>query len=142
MKLDLKKFYVVYKPKAISEKVDVFSGYPNDINGLLNQFRGGLKTDMIYGVYSSKTSAQKDADALWNKHLKNRKEKKKISQLSNKERFKDFVAQLEVISSKTGIAIQTIGGVLIFDGPEEITYDNDHTSGDLIPKWKDNFNIR
>ena len=141
MKLDLKKFYVVYTPDYISEKVDVFSGYPNDITGLFNQFRGGLKVDRIHGIYSTKTAAQKDADALWNKHLKERKEKRKTTQFSNQERFKDFVEQLEIISSKTGIAIESIGGVYIFDGPEEIAYDNDHTSGDLIPQWKDNFNI-
>ena len=141
MKLDLKKFYVVYTPEDISEKVDVFSGYPNDITGLFNQFRGGLQVDRIYGIYSTKTAAQKDADTLWNKHLKERKEKRKTAQLSNQERFKDFVKQLEIISSKTGIAIESIGGVYIFDGPEEITYDNDHTSGDLISQWKDNFNI-
>ena len=141
MKLDLKKFYVVYTPEAISEKVDVFSGYPNDITGLFNQFRGGLKVDRIYGIYSTKTAAQKDADTLWNKHQKERKGKRKMTQLSNQERFKDFVKQLEIISSKTGIAIESIGGVYIFDGPEKISYDKDYTSGDLIPQWKDNFNI-
>ncbi len=54
---------------------------------------------------------------------------------SQKIRFGKFVKDLERISSKHGIAIQSVGGVYIFDDPIKITYDKDHTSGDLIPSW-------
>lgn len=55
---------------------------------------------------------------------------------SQKVRFQRFVRDLERISTKHGIAIEAVGGVYIFDEPIKITYDKDHTSGDLIPHWE------
>lgn len=54
---------------------------------------------------------------------------------NRKVRFQKFVKDLERISTKHGIAIEAVGGVYIFDEPIKITYDKDHTSGDLIPHW-------
>ncbi|MBR09460.1 MAG: hypothetical protein CMP48_17465 [Rickettsiales bacterium] len=54
---------------------------------------------------------------------------------SQKVRFRKFVKDLERISTENGIAIQSVGGVYIFDGPIKITYHKDHTSGDLLPSW-------
>ncbi len=52
-----------------------------------------------------------------------------------KERFKEFVDELEMVSNKHNIAIQSIGGVYIFDVPMIISYNADETSGDLIADW-------
>lgn len=64
MKLDIDKFYIVYKPTPVSEMVDIFSGQANDLNGLFLQFQGGLKPEQIHGIYTSVAAAQKDADKL------------------------------------------------------------------------------
>ena len=70
MKLNPDKFYVVYKPTPDSEMADIFSGRPNDMNGIRLQFRGGMKPEQVFGLYDSKTDAQKDANMLWKKHKK------------------------------------------------------------------------
>ncbi|WP_255452771.1 hypothetical protein [Aquimarina sp. RZ0] len=40
-----------------------------------------------------------------------------------------------MLSNKHNIAIQSIGGIYIFDEPMIISYDADETSGDLISNW-------
>ncbi len=47
--------------------------------------------------------------------------------------FEKFRADLTKISKKYGIAIQSIGGVMIGD-IKEIEYSDDPTSGDLYPR--------
>ena len=49
-------------------------------------------------------------------------------------RFKNFTEKLALLSAEYGVAIQSIGGVHIFDDPAEasgIVYSQDHTGGDL-----------
>lgn len=56
---------------------------------------------------------------------------------SKEERFSKFSRELSILSSKYGIAVDVIGGVYILDHPTKITYDNDHTSGDLQSSWEE-----
>ena len=54
---------------------------------------------------------------------------------ANKQaRFVDFCADLEKLSKKYGICVQSVGGVHIYGENElrQVRYDNDYTSGDLI----------
>ncbi|MDB2414198.1 hypothetical protein N9W34_00325 [Rickettsiales bacterium] len=54
--------------------------------------------------------------------------------MNQEARFNAFIKQLTLLSKEHGIAIQAIGGVHIFDKPEDaknIAYSQDHTSGDL-----------
>lgn len=56
------------------------------------------------------------------------------------KQFRRFVAGLEKLSQKTGVVIQSIGGVYISDNLDDVeglTYTKDHTSGDLQPIWRD-----
>lgn len=64
MKLDIDKFYIVYKPTPVSEMADIFSGQASDLGDLYRQFKGGLKPEDIYGIYTNIASAQKDSDKL------------------------------------------------------------------------------
>ncbi len=54
---------------------------------------------------------------------------------SEEKRYAKFVSELTQISRKYGIAIKSIGGVVIADSDEfsKVEYDADSTSGDLIP---------
>ncbi len=114
MKLNLEKLYIVYKPDIHSEKVDVFDGRPIDIFRLRSEFFGGLEADHVYGMYTSKAAAQKAADHLWKTSPFTKARESKPSR-DKKERFRDFISGLEELSSDHGIAIQSIGGVLIFE---------------------------
>ncbi|UZO81384.1 hypothetical protein NBT05_02665 [Aquimarina sp. ERC-38] len=136
MKINLNKLYIVYNPGIQSGKADVFNGKPTDITGLRYQFYRGLVADQVYGIYTTKASAQKAADRLRKTSPHTPLEGNKPSK-DKKERFREFIAGLEELSSKHGIAIQSIGGVLIFEYPIPIIYDEDHTSGDLIPNWEE-----
>jgi hypothetical protein len=57
--------------------------------------------------------------------------------LNERERFSQFVSELADLSIKYGVVIRAVGGVAIFEEGElqEVTYDNDITSGDLISEF-------
>jgi len=64
--------------------------------------------------------------------------------MTEKERYEKFVKELEFISLKYGVQINSCGGVDILDNDQlldlkRVEYDCDHTSGDLNFKriWKD-----
>ncbi|PTB97994.1 hypothetical protein C9994_00105 [Marivirga lumbricoides] len=67
MKLDLNKLYVVYSPTKHAEKVDVFDGRPDTLQGLFNQVRGGLKIENIHAIYTTAAEAKKEAAKLLTK---------------------------------------------------------------------------
>ena len=48
--------------------------------------------------------------------------------------FKNFVKELEKLSKKYGVAIQSIGGVS-FGKIDKIKYSDDESSGDLTYTW-------
>lgn len=55
--------------------------------------------------------------------------------MNEQDRFEAFIEQLTTLSKEYGIAIQTIGGVHIFENPkdaESIEYTQDHSSSDLM----------
>jgi len=52
----------------------------------------------------------------------------------NMTNYEKFVAELEKLSVKYGVVIQSVGGVDIYDEKlKKVEYDCDETSGDLIP---------
>jgi len=55
--------------------------------------------------------------------------------------YDQFIAELTVLTRKYGIAIQSVGGVILADAPGEfhnVTYRADISSGDLYPEFADN----
>ena len=55
--------------------------------------------------------------------------------------YDQFIAELTVLTRKYGIAIQSVGGVILADAPDEfrnVTYRADISSGDLYPEFADN----
>jgi hypothetical protein len=53
--------------------------------------------------------------------------------MTEEVRFQKFAKELAELSKKYGVAIKSVGGVLIGE-IKEIVYSNDETSGDLIPE--------
>ena len=54
--------------------------------------------------------------------------------------YEQFIAELTVLTRKYGIAIQSVGGVILADAPDEfrnVTYRADISSGDLYPEFAD-----
>jgi len=52
--------------------------------------------------------------------------------------YDKFIAELTKLSRKYGVAIQSVGGVILADNPGEfhdVTYVADITSGDLYPEF-------
>ena len=52
--------------------------------------------------------------------------------------YDKFIAELTKLSRKYGVAIQSVGGVILADDPSEfgnVTYCADITSGDLLPEF-------
>jgi len=52
--------------------------------------------------------------------------------------YDKFIAELTKLSRKYGVAIQSVGGVILADNPSgfrDVTYVADITSGDLYPKF-------
>lgn len=52
-----------------------------------------------------------------------------------------FIAELTALTRKYGVAIQSVGGVILADAPGEfrdVTYRADISSGDLYPEFADN----
>ena len=52
--------------------------------------------------------------------------------------YDKFIAELTKLSRKYGVAIQSVGGVILADNPGEfrdVTYVADITSGDLRPEF-------
>jgi len=91
MKLNLNKFYIVYKPVKYSERVDVFSGKSNDIFGLRNQFRGGLNPKEIQGIYTTLTEANKVTDKLLKGRTRRKSTKRKKKPTEGYALFSDEV---------------------------------------------------
>lgn len=54
-----------------------------------------------------------------------------MSYSNQQQRFTQFTSELAKLSEKHGIAIQSIGGITIYDDPIDIQYTNDASSGDL-----------
>lgn len=54
--------------------------------------------------------------------------------------YEQFIAELTVLTRKYGVAIQSVGGVILADAPGEfcnVTYIADISSGDLYPDFPD-----
>ncbi len=52
--------------------------------------------------------------------------------------YNQFIAELTAITRKYGVAIQSVGGVILADAPGEfrdVTYIADISSGDLLPEF-------
>lgn len=62
--------------------------------------------------------------------------------IANREaRYDRFVAELTLLTRVYGVAIKSIGGVILADHPNEfleVTYVADISSGDLYPEFADN----
>lgn len=59
-----------------------------------------------------------------------------LNQQAIEANYNQFVAELTVLTRKYGIAIKSVGGVMIADQAGEfstISYDADITSGDIYP---------
>ncbi len=135
MKIDTEKLYFVMQPYPnIGDFEEIFVDAKRNLGDLDDLFSGGFGAENVYGIYTDRKSALKDAEMLWEKVLK---EKNMKPNKNVKERFREFVDELEMVSNKHNIAIQSIGGVYIFDVPMIISYDADETSGDLISDWKE-----
>lgn len=55
--------------------------------------------------------------------------------------YDQFIAELTALTQKYGVAIQSVGGVMLADKPGEfrdVTYIADISSGDLYPEFPDN----
>ena len=55
--------------------------------------------------------------------------------------YDQFIAELTALTRKYGVAIQSVGGVILADAPGEfhnVTYRADISSGDLYPDFADN----
>ena len=55
--------------------------------------------------------------------------------------YDQFIAELTALTRKYGIAIQSVGGVILADAPGEfshVSYVADISSGDLYPEFPDN----
>jgi hypothetical protein len=124
------ELYVVFKPTFESEKVDIFNGQPTSLQSLYNHFLGGLKPEMIHGVYTKKEEAEKEASLLHLELLCRRNENDPFS-FPTKTRFKKFIRAFEELSTKYGVIVTSTGGVTILPGKKKIYYSDDHTSGDI-----------
>lgn len=54
--------------------------------------------------------------------------------------YDQFIAELTALTRKYGVAIQSVGGVILVDVPGEfrdVTYRADISSGDLYPEFPD-----
>ena len=54
--------------------------------------------------------------------------------------YDQFIAELTQLTRKYGVAIQSVGGVILVDVPGEfrdVTYRADISSGDLYPEFPD-----
>ena len=54
--------------------------------------------------------------------------------------YDQFIAELTQLTHKYGVAIQSVGGVILADAPGEfrnVTYRADISSGDLYPEFPD-----
>lgn len=59
----------------------------------------------------------------------------------NTTNYDQFTAELTALTRKYGVAIQSVGGVILADAPGEfsdVTYRADISSGDLYPEFPDN----
>ena len=124
------ELFVVFKPTFESEKVDIFSGQPTSLQSLYNQFLGGLKPEMIHGVYTKKEEAEKECSYLYLTMLYKRNENDPFS-FPKKDRFKKFIRAFEELSTKYGVIVTSTEGVIILPGKKKIYYSDDHTSGDI-----------
>ena len=54
--------------------------------------------------------------------------------------YNQFIAELTALTRKYGVAIQSVGGVILADAPgdfRDVTYIADISSGDLYPEFPD-----
>ena len=52
--------------------------------------------------------------------------------------YDKFIAELTTLTRKYGVAIQSVGGIILADDPSEfrdVTYAADISSGDLFPEF-------
>lgn len=59
-----------------------------------------------------------------------------LNQQTIEANYDQFVAELTMLTRKYGVAIKSVGGVLIADEPSEfskVSYDADISSGDIYP---------
>lgn len=128
--MKVQEFYVVYCPTPDSGQADVFSAEPNTLQGLYNQFRGGLRPDMIHAIFTEKQEARDEADILEVIRLSMKKDFDPFN-VDIENRFKLFIRAFEELSTKYGIIVTSTGGVTILTKKKVIRYDEDYTSGDI-----------
>lgn len=66
--------------------------------------------------------------------------KRKLTNPTVEADYDQFIAELTTLTRKYGVAIQSVGGVILADNPGEfcdVTYVADITSGDLYPRFTD-----
>lgn len=57
-----------------------------------------------------------------------------------KTNYNQFITELTALTRKYGVAIQSVGGVMLADEPgefQDVTYIADISSGDLYPEFPD-----
>jgi len=57
---------------------------------------------------------------------------------NSKERYTNFIRELETISKKYNVVISITGGVIIYHDDaklDNLSYTNDYTSGDITPQF-------
>jgi hypothetical protein len=128
--MNIDKFFVVYKPTKESEKVDVFNAEPTTLQNLFNQFKGGLKPEMVFGIFTDKQEAQDEANILEVVRLSMRDRFDPFN-MNKEKRFKTFIQAFEELSTKFGVIVTSTGGVIILNEREDIHYSDDYTSGDI-----------
>lgn len=134
MKIDPDNFYLVIKPhRKTTDFEEVFIEEQRNLTDLKNLFEI-YKTEDIHGIYNDPIEARTEADLLWRKHGMT-SDNTAINPNNAERRFSGFIKELTKISNKYQIAIQSTGGVSIFNDKEKIKYDEDHTSGDLNAYW-------
>ncbi|WP_271729087.1 hypothetical protein [Aquimarina algiphila] len=135
MKIDTESLYIVMQshPK-VTDFEELFFDAERNLADLNDLFSGGIGAEDIYGIYTDRKSALKDALNLWEQITS---AKNDPMENNKKIRFQQFVGELEKLSNKYNVAIDSIGGVYIFDEPMEINYDPDETSGDLVSSWRE-----
>ncbi|TPN82933.1 hypothetical protein [Aquimarina algicola] len=84
MKLNIHKFYIVFKAFSYSNRKSVFNDNSLSIKDLRNKFVRGLDPDMIEGIYPTKVAARKAAEKQYKKLPDNIRKKTKTTKKISK----------------------------------------------------------
>ena len=86
---------------------EIFVDEKRNLGDLDDLFSGGIGSENFYGIYTNREPAFKDALKLW-ENIKKEKEME-TTEDQRKKRFQEFVEELEMLSNKHNIAIESIG---------------------------------